>query len=316
MVARTWTECEINLLTKYFHLSDREIGTKLQRSLSSVKWKRQKLGLFKDTKKRITKYEINLSFFKFWGSEMAYVLGFIFADGCIRIYPSRFEYSLKIEIKDLNLLKKINKVMKSEIPIKVQQYKTGMFYELSIFRKSIVDDLLKLGLTPRKSLTLKFPQTPLKFFFDFLRGYFDGDGSVIYYRGRLRINMTSGTKSFLEKIKESLDLFGIKTSLKTKKVKNRKNPWYVLFILSENRRLFYDKMYKDATIYLKRKYDVFTEYFNRPIPMMNCLDCNYSIRKYRKHHVRCSACSKKHKLKRGKQLRREKRFLANLADLS
>ena len=51
------------------------------------------------------------------------------------------------------------------------QFKNRLFY----------DFLLSVGLTPRKSLTMGKLKIPDKYFFDFLRGCFDGDGCFYSY---------------------------------------------------------------------------------------------------------------------------------------
>jgi len=43
---------------------------------------------------------------------------------------------------------------------------------------------VKIGLFPRKSLTLKSLDIPNEYFPDFLRGHLDGDGSIIHYTDR------------------------------------------------------------------------------------------------------------------------------------
>lgn len=56
------------------------------------------------------------------------------------------------------------------------------YSRIQISSKTLTADLLKLGCTPRKSLTLKFPNDGIFKSNDlirhFIRGYFDGDGSV------------------------------------------------------------------------------------------------------------------------------------------
>lgn len=63
-------------------------------------------------------------------------------------------------------------------------------------------DLFALGCTPRKSLTINLiPDIKKEFIPSFIRGYFDGDGSI-YQTGKIkmwRISFT-GTKNFLENI--------------------------------------------------------------------------------------------------------------------
>lgn len=74
-------------------------------------------------------------------------------------------------------------------------------YRISIYSKELSDDLTKLGCFQNKSLELKFPtnkQVPDKLIHHFMRGYFDGDGSICFGQGQLRFSII-GTEDFLLK---------------------------------------------------------------------------------------------------------------------
>ncbi|MCL5010656.1 MAG: LAGLIDADG family homing endonuclease, partial [Patescibacteria group bacterium] len=74
--------------------------------------------------------------------------------------------------------------------------------------------LLGIGGKRKKGKKMLFPEIPEKFLPDFIRGYFDGDGSVFYttylhskihrMRTELRSNFTSGSPEFLERLKSIL----------------------------------------------------------------------------------------------------------------
>ena len=63
---------------------------------------------------------------------------------------------------------------------------------------------MSIGLTPRKSLTLDQIKIPEEFYFDFLRGCIDGDGSILVSKHpesklhQLRLVLCSGSIRFLE----------------------------------------------------------------------------------------------------------------------
>jgi intein/homing endonuclease len=83
---------------------------------------------------------------------------------------------------------------------------------LQIGSKEIFNDLVNLGLFPRKSKIIRLPIIPGDCFFHFLRGYFDGDGNVIagYFakpnRGSrsftFRTRFTSGSELFFKDLKK------------------------------------------------------------------------------------------------------------------
>ena len=56
--------------------------------------------------------------------------------------------------------------------------KAGALYQFNISNEKIYDDVVSLGLTPNKSLTMQFPNMPNEFIRHFIRGCWDGDGSV------------------------------------------------------------------------------------------------------------------------------------------
>ena len=131
--------------------------------------------------------KVNENFFKTWSPKMAYVLGFIYADGAVEDCrkSSRTCY-LSLSNSDLELLKDIMKVMSTQQTVQVRdprkmkingkEYWCKTSYCVRIGNKLIYEDLIKLGLCPRKSLVIELPHIPEQSFQYFLRGYFDGDG--------------------------------------------------------------------------------------------------------------------------------------------
>lgn len=71
----------------------------------------------------------------------------------------------------------------------------------------MAQDLNKLGITPRKSLTLSPPQIEEQYFLPFILGYFDGDGSLFKTSqyNNYGINI-EGTKEILNWINDILNI--------------------------------------------------------------------------------------------------------------
>ena len=157
----------------------------------------------------------NEDFFKEWSPVMAYVLGFFAADGCM-IKNNRGAHFIEFHIADEDILEKIKKLFNCENKIAVRERNITWkkAFRLQIGSKKIFEDLVKLGMTPRKSKTLKLPAIPKKYFQDFVRGYFDGDGNVYaneyqrknrsYKSVTLLSGFTCGSRVFLEKLHENL----------------------------------------------------------------------------------------------------------------
>lgn len=266
-------------------LKDEEIAQKLNRSINSIRNKRRRIGIYK---KFNSKYSLKLDFFKIWTFEMAYILGYIFADGYIRI--RKYSMELSIKSKDHGILNKMNLAMVSNYPILKYKTDTGIIYRLSIYRKEIIKDLLNLGLTPRKSLTMKFPKIPNKFIFHFIRGYFDGDGSVRIIGNSLEIKFTSGSFTFLVGLKEELEKLKIKSMIYNYSKKTHTH--YVLKILKENQKYFIDNLYNQASLFLQRKQAIFQEYIlNHYNLKIICIDCGEEVKKTGRNQKRCKECA-------------------------
>ena len=139
--------------------------------------------------------------------EKAYWLGFLYADGCVHSN----NYEISVNITDKEHIEKFKTAIKAfnhsitEIQDKrFQNAKT--LYQFSIRDKQLHQDLIKWGCIPQKSLLInKIPNIPRDYVSHFLRGYFDGDGSLHYLRGtnNYRISFV-GTKDFLNDIQKEL----------------------------------------------------------------------------------------------------------------
>lgn len=132
--------------------------------------------------------------------EKAYWLGFLYADGNVtkRLIKKenrkdKFSYQLELSLAEVDKdhLIKFGRFMfqdfneeknlkKKIIKLKEKEY---IAYKITINSKKIVEDLIKLGCVPKKSLILTYPteeQIPFKLQHHFIRGYFDGDGCVSF----------------------------------------------------------------------------------------------------------------------------------------
>jgi len=154
-----------------------------------------------------TKYSQNSDFFKSWNGDMSYILGFIYADGCIH-KPKKGVQSniLHIVQKDKKILEEIREKIAPNRPLHIHSYNS---YQLDIPDNEIVKDLEKLGVFERKTPVKEFPDVPKEYLADFIRGYFDGDGSILLesnanYFPTLRISIASGSFKFLKKMETIL----------------------------------------------------------------------------------------------------------------
>lgn len=147
--------------------------------------------------------------------EKAYWLGFLYADGCV--HTNNNEISLNITDKDhIEKFKKtigaINHNIGTTIDKRFNNAKP--LYYFTIKDKHLHSDLIKWGCVPNKTLLIeKIPNIPRDYVSHFIRGYFDGDGSLHYLKGsnNYRISFV-GTKSFLQDIQKELEVQKISLS--------------------------------------------------------------------------------------------------------
>ena len=189
--------------------------------------------------------------------EKAYWLGFLYADGSISSSVNTVELSLKGE--DFNHLVKFKTFLKSSAEVKRSTIKLkGKSFVRCRFQvtdKHFHNQLVKLGCIPKKSLVLKFPNeeifSDISLVYAFIRGYLDGDGSVSFTStGRLALEIL-GTAEFLTAICQYLPQFG-KHLIKDKR---HKSNTYSIACSANKADEVARVLYKDANIYLERKYN-------------------------------------------------------------
>ncbi|HEV2761733.1 MAG TPA: LAGLIDADG family homing endonuclease, partial [Pyrinomonadaceae bacterium] len=182
----------------------------------------------------------------------AYWLGFIAADGCI--HKTMLRIKLKAADRELldNFRGKICPALKIKTGLASGKYP---YAELTAHSRRLVDTLSRWGICQNKTLTLTFPAVPAQFLPAYIRGYFDGDGTIFwrqrgtYTEGVCRF--TSGSPAFLEAMAQHLHDLGITTK---RMYRNGTGNAHVLPLsgAKANLRAFADLIYRDASVYLQR----------------------------------------------------------------
>ncbi|MBI5530737.1 MAG: hypothetical protein HY918_04555 [Candidatus Doudnabacteria bacterium] len=193
-----------------------------------------------------------------WSPELAYAIGLIATDGCL--YNDKRH--MAFISKDLQLIKVFMKCLGLEVKIlkKKSGFVGGSFsYWVQFGDVNFYNFLLSLGLTPNKSKTIGVIKVPDIYFFDFLRGSFDGDGTVYsYYDERWKnsfafyINFASASFNHLSWLRKKIKGFiEIKGSLSKQAYAGA----YKLVFAKNDSRLLINKMYYNHTVpRLERKY--------------------------------------------------------------
>lgn len=119
---------------------------------------------------------INLTLFDAWSSSRAYLIGAMAADGCI----CSNGYFATFWSCDLEFAQIVQRLLGERAHIGRRYPKRAKLptYCVSLSSKVMVARLVADGIHPKKSKTITFPYIPKAFFWDFIRGLFDGDGTV------------------------------------------------------------------------------------------------------------------------------------------
>ncbi|HUD03410.1 MAG TPA: LAGLIDADG family homing endonuclease [Patescibacteria group bacterium] len=189
-----------------------------------------------------------------WSENIAYAVGLIASDGCLQSDGRHLDLT-SADIEQLeNFIKAIGRPLKitkkfnsSGQPASRVQFGDVAFY----------DFLLNAGITPRKSSTLQPTIIPDRYYADFLRGLFDGDGtcygyndprwptSFLFYTG-----FTSASKKFLEYICEkNYQLILLKGS----SIRKSSRAYSLMYGKSDSYLLYKFLYYNSSVLCLNRK---------------------------------------------------------------
>ena len=197
---------------------------------------------------------------------MSYVLGYIVADGCVTEDHKRKKnpFSLNVTSVDKEHLLDIKRALDSEYKLSTKNNGSGgTAYQIQIRNRSLCEELIKLGVVPRKTCHLQPIQVPEKYFSDFVRGFFDGDGTVYLYKVNGVVQIKSGfvcvSKTFLTDFGRHLCE---SISIPIKSIHQNDNPgkmtrYSIEFYIDDCNKLK-QFMYRDGPeLFLKRKRDIF-----------------------------------------------------------
>jgi LAGLIDADG-like domain len=206
---------------------------------------------------------VNESFFKSWTFAMAYVLGVIYTDGCLVKPIGPIKFRVTVGQKEPELLEKVIALLNSNarLGFSAKRGIAGALYHFRIDNAEIYADLLRLGLTPSKSITLQFPEIPPEFLRHFIRGCWDGDGSVYWEGNNTRkpcASFVSGSRDFIEHLMRHLVDLGLPGRTIHKSTRSKNPSYYFRYTglpCVKLYHLLYDGV--EASIYLTRKHDRF-----------------------------------------------------------
>jgi hypothetical protein len=221
------------------------------------------------------KYTCQDDFFNVIDTEKkAYWLGVLFADGNITkkasksgqiIFSSKDKEWVKLFLLDIGSNNSPN--------CEYQKLYKKYIWKAQITSAKMYDDLNNLGCTPAKTKTIRIPAIKNELVHHFIRGYFDGDGTVGLYKNLknndwkiLKSGFCSGSQQFISDLLEIIPV-------KNKKIKQVKECYITQHSLNDTLNLF-KYMYKDCTVCLERKREIFINYLDTYKPRKRFNDYN------------------------------------------
>lgn len=199
--------------------------------------------------------------------EVQYWLGWLASDG--NVCTTSTQIYLGVKHDDINILEKFNLFINAGHSIKVVKnngfYSTDHSYQaiLTLYSKDLKKYLIDLGITPRKSLTLKM-NIPLTW--DFVRGYFDGNGWASISKTKNRPNTyrcTVGIATGSPYFKDQLTIFYDSHNI-SYTVAEKRTSWEIRVTNANSIMLLNTLMYQQSNnLYLARKKERIEQFLMR-----------------------------------------------------
>lgn len=178
----------------------------------------------------------------------AYWLGFIYADGNLTKNRLRIE----IQSRDIEIINNLRKDLNSTNKIIICKNETKDNVGIGFCSDKMAAALNRYGVVENKTFKLKnIPNIPQHLIRHFIRGYFDGDGTV-YINSKnnsLRVGFY-GTRDLLTSIQNNLHE-EIGTSVN--KIYEKVGCWLLSYAMESDVKKIYDYLYTDAELFLARK---------------------------------------------------------------
>jgi DNA-binding transcriptional regulator WhiA len=226
-------------------ISVKRMAEELGRSYCSVQTKIYKLGL--GVNGRIYSPNVNMSFFENWSQELAYVVGFFLADGHMSEQPKSQQYRICFSVKDKDIVEKIANVCEYKNTVKKYIHKTTVMYSINISGKLVWNFFKSLGFSHNKTFTTRIPkQIPQELMHHFIRGVFDGDGSIGFKNDRYPQAVIAGSNLFIDDVS--------KLDIEYSGISSQNNRTFAICYNGQKAIDFLNYIYEDATIHMDRKH--------------------------------------------------------------
>lgn len=217
----------------------------------------------------------------------AYILGLYASDGSIdekrktfRIHMQESDIDLIYLIKDIIAPDSRTWTLENRVcisPRDGKEYKGHSSFGVDINSSKICNDLVNLGIGYNKTYKENhIPKMDADLIRHFIRGYFDGDGSIVgsYIKAdpkwkknenfRTYVSICCKTRTILDDIQQYLNKYSINSRIGYYK---RDNMYDIRISKSQLPKL-YDLFYKDSNFYMQRKHNKFYHYVNTEVTQL------------------------------------------------
>ena len=190
-----------------------------------------------------------------WSPEFAYAIGLLTTDGNLSIDGRHLDFTSKDTEQINNFMECLG--VKVKIGYKKSSSTGRKIPRIQFGDVNFYKFLLSIGLSPAKTKVISNLKIPEKYFFDFLRGHFDGDGTFYYFwdkRWRSSFMFytvfTSTSKQHIEWLRDR-----IYKNLNIKGHFNKtRNIYYLKYAKAESLKLLPKMYYHKKVVCLSRKF--------------------------------------------------------------
>lgn len=256
------------MIANYQTMEYEEIAHHVGLTNKQVRTKMSQLGYRKNR-------TFNNRYFQFIDTPLkAYFLGFIFADGwiCANENTRNYEFGMELQSEDKYILDALNselggmhKIFHTDACRTIilgHEVNRGDSDTLRVYSKPLVIDLISNGIETNKTQKDTIPHVSDELFFDFLRGYVDGDGcywSTVQRPNCVYLHITCASRKVLEYLQDRLTQFGIKTQIYTEDDRKHR----LMCTNYDDMKNLVNKMYPNKDVFcLERKIKLIEKYFD------------------------------------------------------
>jgi hypothetical protein len=140
-----------------------------------------------------------------WRPELAYAVGLLTADGSLSINGRHIDFTSG-DIENITNFQTCLGLLDIKVGIKHSIFNgSKKYYRIQFGDVVFYQWLIKIGLSANKSLSVGQLQIPPEYFYDFLRGEWDGDGTIYCSQDTrwkssyiVSLGFASGSRIFLE----------------------------------------------------------------------------------------------------------------------